>query len=247
MSIRNWRRHFCARRYAALAIIVVVVLAVNNAIGGRHRKYPKAETLAPIPTPIGISGRRLFRFHRGECIVFRPPTELVSEDEQQRYRGTDEETELVPQVLPIGSRWRTEPNRPEEQTTFNCATFAIGDVIGLSRADFLEPRAVSFTNRQNAAHVLLQEFYYCLATHPLAEINWHELDQLESLSDNDVVVFATHGSSEEYVHLGRIAKWQGRNRMTSKMGRGPIVRGTIQRTAKAYEGKFDEIQIYRRR
>jgi hypothetical protein len=171
----------------------------------------------------------------------------VSEEDRQQYRGTDEETELVRQVLPPGSGWRTDPNRPEEDTTFNCATFAIGDVIGLSRSDFLTPQAVSFTNMQNPAHVLLQEFFYCLATYPLAEIKWHELDRLETLSDNDVVVFATHGSSEEYVHLGRIAKWQGRNRMLSKMGRGPIVRGTIERTAQAYEGRFDEIQIYRRR
>ena len=247
MSIRNWKRHFCARRYAALAIIVFVVLTVNSAIAGRQRKYPTPETLAPIPTPIGISGRRLFRFRGGECIVLRPQIELLSEEEQQRYRGTDEETELVRQVLLPGSRWHVEPNRPEELSTFNCATFAIGDVIGLSRADFLDPRAVSFTNMQNPAHVLLEEYFYCLATYPLAEIKWHELDKLESLSDNDVIVFATHGLSREYVHLGRIAKWQGRNRMISKMGRGPIVRGTIQRTAQVYEGRFDEIQIYRRR
>ncbi len=247
MSIMDWKRHFCPHRFAASAMIVFFMLTVSSTIAGRHRKSLVSETLAPVPTPLGISGRKLLRFPRGECIVLRPPIKLVSEEEKGQYLGTDEETELVRHVLPPGSRWRIEPNRPEDLTTFNCATFAVGDVIGLSRADFVTPQAVSFTNMQNPAHILLQEFFDCLATYPMAEIKWHELDHLESLRDNDVVVFATHGSSEEYVHLGRIVKWQGGNRMLSKMGRGPIVRGTIQRTAQAYEGRFDEIQIYRRR
>ncbi|QDT11978.1 hypothetical protein [Planctomycetes bacterium K23_9] len=247
MSTKYWKRHFFSRRYAALAMIAVVVLAMNSAIAGRNGKYPEMEFLAPIPTPIGISGRKLFRLRNGECIVIRPPIEFVSTEEQQRYSGTDEETELVPQVLPLDSPWRTDPSRPEDQTTFNCATFAIGDVIGLSRADFLEPRAVGFTNGQNPAHILLQEFYDRLATYPVADVDWSELDKLESLIDDDVVVFANHGSDEAYIHLGKISKSNGRNRMISKMGRGPIVRGTIERTVQVYEGRFDEIQIYRRR
>ncbi|WP_145385014.1 hypothetical protein [Stieleria neptunia] len=245
--MKDWNRHFGSRRYAALAMALVAVLAVNSAIAGRQRKDLAVETLPPIPTPIGYSGRRLFRFPGGECVVLRPPIELVSEEEQQRYRGTDAESELVREVLPPDSRWRVAPHRPEDESTFNCATFAIGDVIGLSRADFLITQAVSCTNNQNPAHVLLQEYFYSLATYPLAGIEWDELDRLESLGDNDVVVFAIHGSNDEYVHLGKIAKWRGRNQMVSKMGRGPIVRGTIQRTAQAYAGKFDEIQIYRRR
>ena len=247
MSTRAWKRHFRSRRYMALAVIFFAALAVSSAIAGRQRKQLTPETLSPVPTSTGISGRRLFRFRRGECIVLRPPIELVSEEEQQRYGDTDDETGLVREVLPPDSRWRVASDRPEEQTTFNCATFAIGDVIGLSRADFLTPQAVSLTNMQNPAHILLEEFFYRVTTVPLAEIKWQDLDRLKSLRDNDVVVFANHGSNEEYVHLGRIAKWQGRNRMISKMGRGPIVRGTIQRTAQAYEGRFDEIQIYRRR
>lgn len=247
MSIRNWKRPFRARRLAALAMIAFVLLAVNSTIAGRSRGHWTSESLAPVPTTIGISGRRVFRFRGGECVVLRPPIDLVSEEEDQRYRGTDEETELVRHTLPTDSRWRVDPNRPEELTTFNCATFAIGDAIGLSRADFLDPRSASFTNKQNPAHVLLQEFYQRLATYSLAEVNWSQLDQLESLRDNDVVVFAIHGTDEEYVHLGKIIKWQGHNRMLSKMGRGPIVRGTLQRTAQAYEGRFNEIQIYRRR
>ncbi len=247
MSIRNWKRHFSARKVAALAMIVFVVVAVNNTLAGRIRKATAAEALAPVPTQLGISGRRLFRLRHGECIVLRPPIELMSDEEHQRYLGTDEEADLVRHVLPPDSVWYVEPNRLEEQSTFNCATFAIGDVVGLSRADFLDPRAASFTNNQNPAYVLLQEFFRCLATYPVAEVNWDELDRLDSFKDDDVVVFATRGSDEEYVHLGRIAKWEGRNRMISKMGRGPIVRGTIERTAQAYEGRFDEIRIYRRR
>ncbi|KAA5546172.1 hypothetical protein FYK55_04560 [Roseiconus nitratireducens] len=247
MTIRGWKRHFGGRRFAFLGMIVFVVLAVNSAIAGRQRRYPVPETLAPIPTPIGVSGRRLFRFGEDECVVIRPPVELVGEVERQQYLGADEETDLVRQVLSPGNRWHTDPSRPEEQTTFNCASFAIGDVIGLSRADFINPRAVAFTNMQNPARVLLQEYFYRLETYPLAAVEWDELDTLESLGDDDVVVFATHGKDDEYVHLGKIAKVHGRNRMVSKMGRGPIVRGTIQRTAQEYEGRFDEIQIYRRR
>lgn len=245
MSIANWKRRLSTHRYAALAMILVVMLPVISAIAGNHRKYPIVESMAPVPTPIGISGRTMFRFRDGECIVIRPPVAFVSEEEQRRYRGTDEETELVRHALPPGSRWRTNPNHPEEQSSFNCATFAIGEVVGLSRLDFLEPRAVSYTNMQNPAHVLLQEFFSCVGTYPVAEVN--QLDELESINDNDVVVFASHGIETEYIHLGKIAKANGSNWMVSKMGRGPIVRGTIQRTAQTYEGRFDEIRIYRRR
>lgn len=241
------KRPLHTRRLILPAVVVCFAFAVNVAVASYQRRFPRSETLTPIPTPIGISGRKLFRLRHGDCIVLRPPIDLASDAEQQRYCGTDEETELVRHVPAPDSRWRIDPNRLEEESTFNCATFALGDVIGLTRADFLDPRAVSATNWKNPAHVLLQEFFDRRAVYSLAGIKWSELDQLESLREDDVVVFATHGSDDEYVHLGRIAKSRGRNRMLSKMGRGPIVIGTLQTTARAYEGRFDEIQIYRRR
>lgn len=247
MSSEIPKRRDRVRVYFVSALALVGMLAVSSAIASRHKGRFAVETLSPIPTPLGISGRKLYRIRGSECVVLRPPTELVSQEEQQRFSGIDLEATFVRQEFPPGSPWHIEPNRPEDQTTFNCATFAIGEVIGLSHADYLTPQAVSFTNGENPAHVLLQEFFDCVATFPLAAIQWDKLDTLASLRDHDVVVFATHGSNEEYVHLGKIVKRQGHNRMISKFGRGPIVLGTIQHTVQAYEGGFDEIRIYRRR
>ena len=244
MKVYDWGRRPRVRYLAATVAFALFV--ASGVIAARWRTYPKIKSLAPIPTPLGISGRRLFRFRSGDCLVLQPPVGNISDDDHKSYRGTDETTDLVRLALPASSPWHIDPNRPEEQTTFNCGTFAVGDVIGLTRTDFLDPRAVSITNYQNPAHVLLEQFFERVATFPVGEIDWQELDRLDSLRDDDVVVFATHGSSDAYVHLGKIAKVNGSNRMVSKMGRGPIVRGTIQRTALVYEGRFDEVQIYRR-
>lgn len=246
MKNSRLRHFFGTRKRVYFVAMLVVVLLVGGAVARPHRASYVAVTLDPAPTPIGYSGRTSFRFSRGECIVLRPPIELVGEDDWQLYNGVDEEKGLVRHILPVGDRWHVESNRPEQLTTFNCATFAIGEVIGLTRADYLNPQAASFLNGQNPAHILLQEFYSRYATYPLAGINWQQLDEIATLQENDVVVFATGGSDREYVHLGKITKWKGRNRMVSKMGRGPIVRGTIKTTAKIYEGRFNEIQIYRR-
>lgn len=237
---------FSTHTLAAASIVVTIMIAATISVGARFRKPAQAEDLAPIPTPLGICGRRLYRFEHGDCIVLRQPVKLFIDEDRLRYSGTDEDNELVRQQMPISDRWYTDPNQPEEQTTFNCATFAIGDVIELDRHDFLTPESVSFTNYQNPVDVLLREFYYEVESYSLESVDWKQLERLDSLEENDVVVFGYRNRNDSFAHLGKIQKLNGRNRMISKMGQGPIVRGTLQATADVFSGSFEEIRIYRR-
>ena len=83
---------------------------------------------------------------------------------------------------------------------------------------------------------------------PVDQVDWNHLETDGTLRDEDVVAFSiAQNGKTEFVHFGKIIQQDGRNRLISKLGLGPIVIGSLENTAAEYEGQFSELQIYRKK
>jgi hypothetical protein len=95
--------------------------------------------------------------------------------------------------------------------------------------------------------VLLDSYFQPIRRVPVADVDWDALESDSSFTDGDVFCFVySRGTHQEFTHVGKILPKQGKNWLVSKLGRGPVVRTTLQSMADFFEGEFEEIQVYRR-
>ncbi len=198
----------------------------------------------------GIIGRVGIRLANGECTIIRQPVQFRSYRDLVDCLDLDPSTpeddlELVEE--PPNSRWYVSPDNLSEYTTFNCATYAIGDSIGLSKSDWLEASPVAWTDDQCPAQMVLDNYFDLVSKHSLADIDWLALESSTSLLDGDVVTYSDCEIEEKHVHFGRVEKHLGRNLLVSKMGQGPIARGSLAAVSRHFANEFSEVRIYRRR
>ena len=205
----------------------------------------RIEPLTSVPTSRGITGRRVIQFRGGQCVVFRHPLHSHRPDDVWQAFAKGHEA-LEPYEVPPEDPWYVAPDDVGQLSTFNCATFAIGESIGLTTSDWLEPYVDSAAQGVSPTAVVLEHFYGLVATHPLEQADWEKLDSIPEILDGDVLVLVHRMKNEaEIAHLGKMIKTPGGNRVVSKMGYGPFVQGSIRRTAQQFEGHFNEIQFFR--
>jgi hypothetical protein len=134
------------------------------------------------------------------------------------------------------------------QCTFNCCSFVVGDVVGLTVRDWIAPAPSGDTDGTVPMRVLLDSYFREVRVYKEPIADWRSIHQDATLQQDDVLCYVkTSGPTPEVIHAGRIWRINGVNWLVSKMGTGPIVRATIQSTGALFPGAFDEIQVYRRR
>lgn len=135
--------------------------------------------------------------------------------------------------------------RHSRATTFNCATFALGDIVGLGPNDWIEPLARSDTLYTVPAQVILDSYCQLIAEYSTASADWQQLARDDGLLDGDILCFAFEtAGTQSYVHMGKIRKVLGRNLLVSKLGVGPIAEMSLQLCAENYS--YDSVKIFRR-
>jgi hypothetical protein len=204
------------------------------------------EWMEPVRTMIGLTGRSLLRCPAGDCIVLHFPPVRVDNREAleifKRLPGIAEEDAEV--HLDPNSRWCQYDAR-YATNTFNCCTYAVGDVVGLTTDDWISCDAIGNTCFTNPMQVLLDSYFERVKVYRPPFIG---METDPALRAEDVLCFVNTASPRPtYCHAGRVCKRNGTNRLVSKIGEGPILRTSIKAVAMRYSAGFDEIWVYRAR
>ena len=113
---------------------------------------------------------------------------------------------------------------------FNCHAMAIGSGVGLTPEYWLEGCASASTLFENPAQVMLDVYYQKLN---------------EQIADNDVFVLRD-SKTDGLVHSGFLRNVDGINLAVSKFGEGPVCLTSFELLSSVYQGRFDQVQWYRR-
>jgi hypothetical protein len=216
---------------------------VPDAIGQRRR-------IEPIRTHLGITGRSVLACPAGYCIILHyPPAPVETEDLSTMLEGNPDTDDDSGEVYDDPtSQWCTPSAMGEARNTFNCCTFAVGDVAGLTPDDWILPTPSGDAFNTLPMEVLLDSYYQRVKTFDGPQFDWRAIERDESLQTDDVLCYVrTTDQYRCYTHAGRIWRHDGRNWLISKCGAGPIVRATIEATGLRFWGEFDTIWIYRQK
>ena len=240
--------------WSALLLLLALVAAsigCSNWSEAERASSPELERfkLESIYLDCGLAGRYAIFLPAGECVVYRHPPSAAelpdltpvfvgdpSDDTDNGELYTEDPTSYWGQKM----QWDDE-----SQSTFNCCTYAVADVVGLSVNDWVEPRANSSTGFQIPIEVILNSYYELVSVETIP-VNWSGLQQDKALHEGDVVCYVDNRASTVFAHVGRISKKNNANWMVSKLGLGPVVRATMQVTASGYSDQFSEVRIYRK-
>ena len=235
----------------ACATMTYFAYAVFSALNVQHKTAdPHASFDGTIVTARGLTGRTLLRLPAGSCYLMQFPVTVMSADQLSEDFSGDPATpedDLQAYDEPVNSPWYVHKRSINRLTTFNCATYAIGDSIGLRQSDWLDTSAQLESNGINPVRVVLDSHYQQRDAISTKGLNWKELDFNDDFQTGDIVSFVDTTRNLDFVHLGKIQKVHGRNLLVSKLGDGPIVQGTIKQTASRYPRMFNEIRVYRRK
>ncbi|MCA9126026.1 MAG: hypothetical protein KDB22_03035 [Planctomycetales bacterium] len=182
----------------------------------------------------GLTGRSMIYLPAGPCIVLRYPPLTPPAYDMEGYRTlTSKDPSSTDRLLAYGSL-----------STFNCATYAFGEVLDLQPDEWIEPLARLDTFYSIPAQVVLDSFYDLVANHQIEQLDWSTLEQDQGFRDGDVIVYSklVHGK-EMIVHLGKIARQDSINKLHSKLGNGPIAESSLQRCAETFAA--DSVLHYR--
>ena len=194
----------------------------------------------------GLVGRSVLECPAGECIILHYPRRLPTEEEVSTYTNTlsVRQGDLA---AGAGSPWNTEDSFGGVGGTFNCCTFAVGELLGLSTADWLAPNATGDTNYTVPMRIVLESYFEPIRSYKGPDIDWESIEGDKELRDDDVLCFVNMADSgEEYAHVGRIRKRSVVNLLISKLGIGPNVESPMRATAMDFRGQFRDVRIYRR-
>ncbi len=216
---------------------------VPEVIGERRR-------IEPIRTHLGLTGRSVLACPAGYCVILHyPPAPVDIEDLTDVLEGdpaSDEDNGEL--YYDPNSRWCTAAAMGEARNTFNCCTFAVGDVAGLTPEDWIVPIPSGDAFNTLPMDVILNSYYQRVQAIEGPRINWQAIERDDSLQTDDVLCYVR--TTDQYVcytHVGKIWKQDGRNWLISKFGAGPIIRATVEATGQGFSGEFDKIWIYRQK
>jgi hypothetical protein len=249
-------------RQFTIGILVAVVLVPGcGDVGIAHRPGgPERYHIAPVPTQSGLAGRSVVECPAGPCIVLHfPPYEMNPQESREME-------EFVARML-IGDpsttaddgelfrdeqhRWCAETDGEVMQSTFNCCTFAVGDVVGLTADDWIMPLECGQADGTFPMQVVLDSYFELAHQYRVdgRPFDWARIESDAELQQDDVLCFVqtllTGGTSTRIVHAGRIWKHKGRNWIASKIGAGPILMTPIETLAREFGGQFDVVRIHR--
>ena len=207
--------------------------------------------LPSVHTGQGLTGRTAVSIGQGTFVLLHHPLQGVEAPnlEQLLGRNTAEPDDDGMIVEDEADLWVEAAN--DCATSFNCCTYAVGADIGLTPYDWVQPIATESTLMINPMQTILENCYKVVCTYQLNSqetLNaYKSLEGRDDIFDGDVACFVRgSGDSVRFLHAGRIKKKSGRNWLVSKMGAGPIVISTIERTAAYYElSASDSLQIHR--
>ena len=239
-----------------LALVLVVMVAfggdvwnlrsVRGAGSDLYRSRFHEMRMMPVRFASGIAGRSIVPLAAGECVVLHvPPRYLRQADLENDLKGgiVLETDKLEIHREPADSRWHVPESDLSQLSTFNCATYALGDAAGFTKSDWLELRSTSWTKGLNPTSLALTSHFDLIAS-----FSWStDLPpsmEADMLTPGDVVVFVT---PQGYCHLGKVQASEAGNILVSKLGAGPLVGGSISATANFYAKQVTAIEIYHRR
>lgn len=200
--------------------------------------------LEPVPSVIGLTGRSVMSCPAGKCVVLHfPPVDLKEEDAVEIL--TDDPSVAASEVElyhdPSGRWCQDDPHAVTN--TFNCCTYAVGDVVGLTTDDWISPEPTGATCYTVPMQVILDSYFWRVRAY---QRPFEHVAVDPTLHADDVLCFAsTGGPVLTFCHAGRICKKDGENWIISKFGSGPLVRTTIRAAVVEYDDYFDEIWVYR--
>jgi hypothetical protein len=148
---------------------------------------------------------------------------------------------------PEGSYWYDDLHDVDQCIpTFNCVTYAVGESAGLTIADYVPTSAGDATEGTHPVRVILESYYVRRESWDPALRPWNEFESDSNFAEGDVVCFVNE-SRQDFVHMTRVSKVEGKNRLVGKLGAGPVVRTSPDTIAAMYQGTFDRVEVYRRK
>ena len=226
------------------AIVFVALVLILAGCGNRPPNELVRRKLDPVRTHRGLVGRSALECPAGDCILLHYPRRLASQAQQAMYDQL-ETTRTGELFVDDESRWTTHDGGVPLDT-FNCCTFAVGDWLGLSTADWVAPNRTSDTEGTVPMQVVLDSYFKLVREYDHSDLDWQLIEQDAGLENDDVFCFvSTRQGVVEFTHVGRISKVGAQNWLISKLGNGPIVRAPIQATGADFRGQFDGVQVYR--
>ncbi|HSG72873.1 MAG TPA: hypothetical protein VLA12_20840 [Planctomycetaceae bacterium] len=210
----------------------------------------------------GLTARSVIDCPTGECIVLHYPVKFVSQpgeieqffqDLRNLISASPEGGEDDGEVLHDDwDHWSHDQRLGGGQATFNCCTYAVADVAGLTKSDWISPNPIDATDFTIPMKVLLDSFYRSVHIESLNQIDWNTLERDPRIKDGDVFCYVrlgvqgeSIGQIQEFTHVGKILRRDDRHWLVSKLGMGPVVRSGLGATGKLFHGEFDQIRVYR--
>jgi hypothetical protein len=252
--------YFTAKSYHQRVSLLVVLLVVPCLAGGC---YSDDEIGLPAPaspftvqrlrldaivTAMGVTGRSVLDCPAGKCILLHyPPVELeapeLSAVLESDPASSEDDGELFEED---GNRWCSAAAKGANLSTFNCCTFAVGDIVGLTPADWVNPVASGNTDDTNPMEILLDSYFQCVKVYPGPTVNWQAIERDQDLHVHDVLCFVqVEPSASQFVHVGKVLPNKGINWLVSKFGCGPLVKASIAATGEHFSGHWTEVRVYR--
>lgn len=207
------------------------------------------QSLAPETDETGILIQRsLVVCPAGDCVIRHYPPALSQIDHFADFRQSDF-GEIVWQP---DNRWYSGQDRGVCVSTFNCGTFAVGDLIPLTPSDWLGTDPTT-DGRPTPLAVILDSFFDVIRELTVADaMSESEFKQDRQLRDGDVVTFEVESNEtrpifRRFTHAGRLQSRDGVNRLLSKFGGfGPVALTNLRFPQRMFPGA-DVVRVYRYR
>lgn len=209
------------------------------------RRPPETMIQSRVDSHGNVVVRSILKCPAGDCLIehyLRAPTDISRFSE---YRQ-DDSGEVV---FVTGNRWYAGQDAGSCAATFNCGTFAVGDYLGLTPADWLHPES-SQDGFPTPVAVILDSFFDPVCEMSVTEALNPLLFEADSrLRDGDVLCFEKiprdgDPSRRIMTHVARIQKKDGVNRLLSKFGEGPVVLSDIKFAHRMFPGG-EVVKVYR--
>lgn len=149
-------------------------------------------------------------------------------------------------IVQLPDRWGGASASELTLSTFNCCAYAVGDLLNLNQADWIDTRRRHKNEPDPPIQIILASYFDEVMRWPAKSTQLQAIGLSPVLQDGDLLCFGlTYGKRFDCVHIGKAKKIDDSWWMESKLGPGPVVVGTIAGTAAAYTGQYDVILAFR--
>jgi hypothetical protein len=229
---------------------MVLLLVLNCAFYLTSRRarakrsgFPRREILST--TPPHLTGRDLIHLPTGSCVIFQIPPigpgNQPLDDPQSWIPSTTRGAVEIYQERP-GSYWYRSIDHRRCIPTLNCVSYVFGPYAGFTVNDYVACDASPATNHRNPTQQLLEAF--CGHQKTFSELEWSFARPPFAWRNGDIVCYYNSGS-QRFLHLCLVDTSQQEIRLVGKIGAGPVIRTSIETLNQIYQGRYDEVQIYR--